>query len=159
MDSADAQYGESYDGSADRLDRAALEKVYQGELAGEAFYVALAEVVGNDSAAELLRRNAREERAHARRIAKAISILDGKEWTPSAELETVPPVTAPKKMSWKLFNTIMQGEFDGDASYEKWARNEPNPDVAALLRLNGREETIHAERVRQVMEILGVTPD
>jgi hypothetical protein len=48
---------------------------------------------------------------------------------------------------------IVQGERDGDAGYQRWADNEPDPEVARLLRLNGREETIHGERV-EVIAIL-----
>jgi hypothetical protein len=48
----------------------------------------------------------------------------------------------------------VQGERDGDAGYQRWADNEPDPEVARLLRLNGREETIHGERVSEVIAIL-----
>ena len=43
---------------------------------------------------------------------------------------------------------IVQGEQAGDAGYQKWADAEPDPEVARLLRLNGREETLHGERVK-----------
>jgi rubrerythrin len=39
-------------------------------------------------------------------------------------------------------------------SYQRWADNEADPQVARLLRLNGREESIHARRVEQVMALL-----
>ena len=48
----------------------------------------------------------------------------------------------------------MQAEIDGDAGYQRWADRESDPEVARLLRLNGREETIHGERVSQALEIL-----
>jgi rubrerythrin len=54
-----------------------------------------------------------------------------------------------------LFPAIAEGEMKGDAGYQKWADAEEDPEVQRLLRLNGREETKHAERLRQVVEILG----
>ena len=53
-----------------------------------------------------------------------------------------------------LLPFIVQGELAGDAGYQRWADNEPDPDVQRLLRLNGREETIHSERVSAVLELL-----
>ena len=56
------------------LDVKAMETIYRLECSGEQFYNMLADRIGNEEAAELLRRNGREELAHARRIAKPISI-------------------------------------------------------------------------------------
>jgi rubrerythrin len=53
-----------------------------------------------------------------------------------------------------MFHGIVQGEMSGDAGYQAWADQETDPEVEKLLRLNGREETIHAGRVNQVLEIL-----
>jgi rubrerythrin len=157
MENVDAQYGQAYEGMGSRLERSEMEKLYQGELTGEAFYMLIADLLENEQAAELLRRNGREELAHARRLAKAMSILDGQEWTPPQEFAEAEPVVAPKKLSWKFFNGVYQGELAGDASYEKWASAETNEEVAKLLRLNGREETIHANRVAEVIQLLGLT--
>ena len=41
-----------------------------------------------------------------------------------------------------------------DAGYQRWADRETDPEVQRLLRLNGREETTHGERVREVMALL-----
>ena len=49
---------------------------------------------------------------------------------------------------------MVQGELNGDAGYQKWADSEADPEVERLLRLNGREETIHAGRAQQVLELL-----
>jgi rubrerythrin len=114
----------------------------------------LADRIGNEEAAELLRRNGREELAHARRIAKAISIRLGHEWEPSAEIATLLPIPMPDEISIEMFRGIVQGEMSGDAGYQAWADQETDPEVEKLLRLNGREETIHAGRVNQVLEIL-----
>ncbi|MFM8649559.1 MAG: ferritin-like domain-containing protein [Actinomycetota bacterium] len=142
-------------GSITMLDVAAMETIYRLECSGEQFYNLLAERIGNDEAAELLRRNGREELAHARRIAKALSIRLGREWEPSAEVSELLPIPLPADVTPDLFLGIVQGELNGDAGYQAWADKEEDPEVEKLLRLNGREETIHAERVRKVLEILG----
>jgi hypothetical protein len=49
---------------------------------------------------------------------------------------------------------IVKAELDGDAGYQRWADNEPDPEVARLLRLNGREETKHGERAQAALAIL-----
>ena len=38
--------------------------------------------------------------------------------------------------------------------YQVWADAEKNPQIADLLRLNGREETRHGERVTEVKKLL-----
>lgn len=61
----------------DRLDTPALEVMARLENSGQAFYEMLAERIGNDEAAELLRRNGREEAKHAERVQQVIAILEG----------------------------------------------------------------------------------
>jgi hypothetical protein len=53
-----------------------------------------------------------------------------------------------------LIEVLTQGEVDGDLSYQAWADAEENAEVADLLRLNGREETRHSERVGEVKRLL-----
>jgi rubrerythrin len=138
----------------ERLDATAMETIWRVERAGETFYSLLADRIDDPEAAELLRRNGREELAHARRIAKALTILNGTEWHPSDEVAEPLPVPMPPTVDATLFAQIVKGELNGDAGYQAWADNESDPEIARLLRLNGREETIHAERVRQVIAIL-----
>ena len=142
-------------GSIETLDVSAMETIYRLECSGEQFYNLLADRIDNAEAAELLRRNGREELAHARRIAKALSLRLGHEWEPSPEVSALLPIPMPDHLSPDLFRGIVQGELNGDAGYQAWADKEQDPEVEKLLRLNGREETIHAERVRKVLEILG----
>ena len=47
-------------------------------------------------------------------------------------------------------------EDDGDLVYQSWADAEPDPEVAKLLRQNGREEARHGERVNEVRRLLGM---
>ena len=141
----------------DQLDVPAMQLMYKLECSGEDFYNLLADRIGNDEAAVLFRRNAKEELGHARRIARAISIKQGHEFEPSAELQQRYAVSLPDAIDPAMLPFIVAGEQAGDAGYQAWADNESDPEVARLLRLNGREETLHGERVTQAMAILGVT--
>jgi len=136
------------------LDVADLELMYQLEMTGEEFYYRLADRVGNPEAAELLRRNGVEEKAHARRLAKALSIKVGREWEPTPEQAALMDIPLPDQIDAKMFLGIVKGELGGDAGYQRWADNETDPEVQKLLRLNGREETIHAGRAQQVYDLL-----
>ena len=97
----------------------------------------------------------KEELGHARRIARAITIKQGHEFVPSAELQERFTVALPDTIDPAMLPFIVAGEQAGDAGYQGWADNEPDPEVARLLRLNGREETLHGERVTQAIAILG----
>lgn len=141
------------------LDVEALRLMFRLELAGEDFYNGLADRIGNDEAAELLRRNGREERTHAGRIAKALAIRLGVEvYEPEDDDLVRLPVPLPDTISPRFLPLIVQGELDGDAGYQRWADNEADPAVARLLRQNGREETQHGKRVQQVIELLEAAP-
>ena len=138
----------------DSLDVPAMELMYKLECSGEDFYNLLADRIDNDDAAELFRRNAKEELGHARRIARAIAIKQGSEFEPTPELQERYEITLPDTIDVAMLPHIVAGEQAGDAGYQGWADNESDPDVARLLRLNGREETLHGERVNQAIAIL-----
>ena len=143
----------------DRLDIPAMELMYKLECSGEDFYNLLAERIGNNEAAVLLRRNGKEELGHARRMARAIAIKQGHEFEPTPELQARFTMALPDTIDPAMLPYIVAGEQAGDAGYQGWADNEENPEVARLLRLNGREETLHGERVNQAIAILeGSTP-
>jgi rubrerythrin len=153
-ESADRKYTLDELGQLESLDVDALRSMYTLELVGEHFYNTLAERVGNEQAAELLRRNGREEAGHARRIERAIAIKLGHPFVPTpAELER-PNMQLPENVGAELLGVIVQAEFDGDAGYQRWADNEELPEVERLLRLNGREESIHGRRVEQAIALL-----
>jgi len=141
--------------AADVLTVPLMEALWKLERGGEASYLAMAERVDDPRAKELLTRNGREEMGHARRIARALSIKLGHEWEPSEELAAPEPVAAPPFLDRSILEMIVQAEVQGDAGYQKWADNEPDAEVERILRLNGREESIHGERIAEVMEILG----
>jgi rubrerythrin len=140
--------------AVDELDVDAMELLFRLECSGEDFYNALADRIDNDEAAELLRKNGREEMGHARRIQRAITIKVGGEYEPSAEVLERFEIPLPDVIGVELFPIIVQAELDGDAGYQRWADKEPDPEVAKLLRLNGHEETKHGERVAAALEIL-----
>ncbi|MFM8528976.1 MAG: ferritin-like domain-containing protein [Ilumatobacteraceae bacterium] len=136
------------------LDVADLELMYQLEMSGEQFYYRLADRVGDEQAADLLRKNGVEERAHARRLAKALSVKLGRAWEPTAEQQKIMDIPLPETLSPKLFAGIVQGELGGDAGYQRGADTAAAPEVQRLRRLNGREETIHAQRAQQVLDLI-----
>jgi rubrerythrin len=138
----------------EQLDVPAMELLFRVECSGEDFYNQVADRIGNEQAAELLRRNGREEVGHARRLQRAIALKLGEPYEPSAEMLERFPVPLPEHISLELLPIIVQAELDGDVGYQRWADNEPDPEVARLLRLNGREETKHGERVSEVLAIL-----
>jgi hypothetical protein len=138
----------------DQLDVPAMELMYKLECSGEDFYNLLADRIGNEEAATLFRRNGKEELGHARRIARAIAIKQGSEFEPAPELQERYTVALPEVVDPAMLPFIVAGEQAGDAGYQVWADNEPDPQVARLLRLNGREETLHGERVAQAIAIL-----
>ena len=141
-------------GEFETLDVAAMELLFRVECSGEDFYFALADRIDNDEAADLLRKNGREEVGHARRLERAIALKLGREYEPSEQMQTRFSIPLPDAIDATLFPVIVQAELDGDVGYQKWADGEENPEVAKLLRQNGREETLHGERVRKVVELL-----
>ena len=141
-------------GALETLDIEGMKLLYRVECSGEDFYFALADRIDNAEAADLLRKNGREEVGHARRLQRAIARKLGVEYEPSADMQARFAIPLPDHIDAALFPAIVQAELDGDAGYQKWADAEPDPEVAELLRQNGREETVHGERVRRVAELL-----
>jgi len=125
------------------------------EMAGEPLYGKFAELAPDEESRELLMRNGREERAHAYRLKQAIEILTGKEFEipPMSEnpYAVAPPLT---ELSVAMLEGLAEGEKRGGLDYERMAAAEANPEVAELLRQNGREETTHGERVKTVIGLL-----
>jgi rubrerythrin len=138
----------------EQLDVEALRLLYRVEMSGEDFYNLLADRIGDPRAADLLRRNAREERGHAERVRRVLGIKLGQPYEPTAEDQARYVVPLPETISAELLPLIVQGELDGDAGYQRWADRESDPEAQRLLRLNGREETTHGERVKEVIGIL-----
>ena len=142
-------------GSIQELDVESARLLYRIECSGEDFYNMIADRIGNAEAADLLRKNGREERGHAERMRKVIAIKLGVEkYEPTAEDTAKYAIPLPDQIPVELLPVIVQGEIDGDKGYQQWADRETDPEIQRLLRINGREETVHGERVSAVMQIL-----
>jgi rubrerythrin len=138
----------------EQLDVEAMRLLFRVERSGEDFYNGIADRIGDERAADLLRKNAREERGHSERVRRALAIKLGGTFEPSAEDLAPYPIPLPETIPLDLLPQIVQAEIDGDAGYHRWADRETDPEVQRLLRLNGREETVHGERVSEVIAIL-----
>jgi len=141
-------------GAAEKLDIETAELLIRVENSGDVLYNALAERLNNEEAADLLRKNGREEVGHARRMMKVISLKTGTEYVPSAEVLEKFEVDLPESLDASSLPMIVEGELQGDIGYQKWASHETDPEVIELLLRNGREETKHAERIKQAIAIL-----
>lgn len=140
--------------AATELDVDTMWKVFRLERTGHEFYEQLAVRIDHPGAQELLRRNGKEELAHARRILKAISLTLGAEIEPTEEQLELHSVPLPDTVDAALLGLVVAGERNADAGYQAWADQVDDPEVAKLLRLNGREETIHSERVDQAIALM-----
>jgi rubrerythrin len=140
--------------AATELDVDTMWKVFRLERTGHEFYEQLALRIDHPEAQELLRRNGKEELAHARRILKAISLTLGTEVEPTEEQLELHAVPLPDTVDAGLLGLVVAGERNADAGYQAWADQMDDPEVAKLLRLNGREETIHSERVDQAIALM-----
>ena len=124
---------------------------------GEVFYQVLSRAVPDETSRDLLLRNGAEERGHAHRLLKAIKLKGGSfELPPNEENPFNPFALDNLPANSELLGMIQQAEIDGDTMYQTWADAEPNEEVAQLLRLNGREETRHFERVSEVKRLNGI---
>ena len=126
------------------------------EAAGEEFYLRIAKGVGHAEAAALLIQNGREERGHAYRLLKAIELSGGEPYElPGADANPfIAGLPAQMAASSEFLSSLERGEQDGDRTYQRWADAAANPEVAKILRQNGREETRHGERDAQVAQLL-----
>ena len=127
------------------------------ETYGEVFYEVLARGVSDDESKKLLLRNGAEERGHAHRLLKAITLKGGSFELPSnADNPFNPFALDAVPANSELLGMLQQAEVDGDLQYQQWADAETDVEIAQLLRLNGREETRHFERVAEVKKRLAI---
>ena len=126
------------------------------EAAGEALYFRIADGVNDLRAAQLLRQNGREERGHAYRLAKILKLQTGEDFVPPLDAENpfVASLPAALPATPEFIASLLQGEADGDRLYQMWADGAANPEVAKLLRLNGREESRHGMRDAEVIRYI-----
>ncbi len=127
--------------------------MYDFEMSGQDFYLGLAATATDETAAVLLTRNGREEAGHARRLGRALALVLGEPFVPPVVEPPTGPPAEPTPVELRLLEAIRRSEVEGDEIYRRWAANEPDPRVARLLALNGREEMIHAGRMEQVIRL------
>lgn len=140
--------------SKSRLNIDDLKVLAMIEQSGKDFYLALAKAANKPEARVLLEKNAHEELGHAHRMLNAVRLLGGSFSLPRpGDNPYALPVTF-DELNASFLAELIKGEEGGDANYQKWADNEPNLDVAHLLRLNGSEETGHGQRVQQVISLM-----
>ena len=124
------------------------------EASGLAAYEALAASAPNDAVRELLRANGREELAHAHRVAKVIKRLTGEDFPPPPA-EANPYVKASgRPLDRQLLESLVAAETKGADLYETWASHTADPEAAALLRQNGKEEILHGRRAEEAVALL-----
>ena len=138
----------------DHLGVPELKILYKLERTSGQLYFQLADNVRDEQAAELLRRNGREELGHAARIRRALTIKLGRRYEAGADMDEGYVVVAPAAVDVALLTAVVRGERTGDADYQRWAATEPDPEVARLLRTTGSEESVHADRVTQAIALL-----
>jgi len=137
----------------DRLGVNEMKLLVLLEISGESLYQKLASLAPQGEATELLLTNGREEVAHAHRLKRAIEISTGEPFeVPSLDENPYAEPPSFTELTPELLAGFVACEKNGDAGYQKWADNEPNAEIAELLRQNGREETRHGERVSRVAD-------
>lgn len=127
------------------------------EAAAMTLYYKTAEGTDNAAVAALLQANGREEFLHAQRAAMAVKAVSGEDFFPPLAEDNpyLADGAAPFAPVTKAALTgLAQGEFGGEALYEKWAANIDNAEAARLFRLNGKEETDHGNRLMQAAALL-----
>ncbi len=125
------------------------------EAIGEKLYEDMANRAAQPEVKKLLLSNGREELGHAHRVSKVIEILTGKPF-PIPRIEDNPLFTgiSPFPVTKAAFDGLVRSENSGGDLYDNIASGFDNPEVVALLKLNGKEEVNHGQRVKQAMEFL-----
>ena len=124
------------------------------EASGLTAYEDLAASAPNAAVSDLLRANAREELAHAHRVAKVIKRLTGEDFPPPPAEANPYAKASGRKVDRQLLESLVAAETNGNDLYETWASHTPDAEAAALLRQNGKEEVLHAQRAAEAITLL-----
>jgi rubrerythrin len=125
------------------------------EASGQTAYFEMAQSAPNSEIAKLLEANGREEMAHAHRVAGVIKLLSGEEFPVPAASENRYAVPSGRKVDRALLEMLIGAETNGCTLYADWASHTSNPEAAAMLLQNGKEEVRHAERAAEALKLLG----
>lgn len=122
------------------------------EASGQAFYSGLAQAAPEGEVRALLEKNGQEELGHAHRVSHVIEHLFKERFPVPAPADN-PYYQVPQGLALDpgLLEGIAAGEFGGEALYESWAVSLADDTAAKLLRQNGKEETRHGERIKEIL--------
>jgi rubrerythrin len=126
------------------------------EAAGQTLYEMSAEDADHEGVKALLIANGVEEMKHAHRVSAAVKLISGEDFPPPAAADN-PYLTGhiPRAaITPEGLKKTAESEFAGDALYAGWADSLSNADAAALLRLNGSEESDHGNRLLAAAALL-----
>jgi len=125
------------------------------EAAGQGYYASFAEAAPNDDVRAIFNKNGQEEVGHAHRVSRALKLLY------NADVAVPEPADNPYyarptdvTLSKEMIAGIAQQELAGDTLYDLWATNLGHEEAGRLLRLNGREEKGHGERMLRAAEMI-----
>lgn len=125
------------------------------EAAGKTMYDALAEDAPNEEARRLLLESGCDEYLHAERMAQIVGLLTDEPCSVPAPAENPYLVDWQKpRLTVELLEKLAAAEDNGGALYECWAQSCANAEAAGLMRLCGREEATHSERMRKIIGCL-----
>jgi rubrerythrin len=127
------------------------------EAASMTLYYKTAEGTQDPAIAALLQRNGREEMLHAQRVSLAIKAISGEDFPPPLADDNpyLQDGAAPfAEITREALTKTAQGEFGGEALYEKWAQAVGHAEAAERFRANGREETDHGNRLLEAAALL-----
>jgi rubrerythrin len=124
------------------------------EAAGKTSYEELAQSAPNDAVRGLLQANGREELAHAHRVAKVIERLTGEAFPPPADADNPFAKPSGRTLDRGVLEFLAAVESSGGDLYDTWASHTADPDAAALLRQNAKEERLHGDRATQALALL-----
>lgn len=127
------------------------------EAASMTLYYKTAEGTADPAVAALLERNGREEMLHAQRVSLAIKAISGEDFPPPTAQDNPYLQSSAKpfaEITRAALTKIAQGEFDGEALYERWAISIGHPEAAERFRANGKEETDHGNRLLEAAALL-----
>ena len=125
------------------------------EAAGQGFYAAFAEAAPNDEVRAVMMKNGQEEVGHAHRVSRALKLVHGEDFAVPEPADN-PYYARPTGvvLSKEMLDGIAASEIAGDALYDRWATSLGHEEAARLLRLNGKEEKGHGERMERVAGLL-----
>ena len=124
------------------------------EASGQVGYGDLARSAPNDAVAQLLNANGREEVAHAHRVAKAIRVIYGEEFSVPEPAENPYAKSAHRALDRSVLEGLVRAENNGKTLYDTWADNTANVEAAELFRQNGIEEAKHGARAHEAIALL-----